>query len=185
MNIKKYLLPNIPYLFIGLYATKLGEAWRLADGRDTAQKVLHYMDGLKVAFQSPFPSFYPIDWIIGALFAFAFWLFAYSKRLNQKKYRKGIEYGSARWGTAKDIQPFMDKEFKKNIILTETERLTMASRVPNPANSRNKNVLVVGGSGSGKTRGYVKPNLMQMHSSYVITDPKGQNLVSCPCAGRL
>ncbi len=179
MNIKKFLLPNIPYLFIGLYATKLGEAWRLAVGKDAAQKVLHYMDGLKAAFQSSFPSFYPTDLLVGSLFALAFWLFAYSKRLNQKKYRKGIEYGSARWGTTQDIKPFMDKDFQKNIILTETERLTMASRVPNPANSRNKNVLVVGGSGSGKTRGYVKPNLMQMHSSYVVTDPKGTILVEC------
>ena len=174
---KKKLILSLPYLFMGLYATKLGQAWRLADGKDAARKVLHYMDGLKAAFQSPLPSFYPTDLLVGVLFALVFWLFAYSKRLNQKKYRKGIEYGSARWGTAKDIQPFMDKEFKKNIILTETERLTMASRVPNPAYARNKNVLVVGGSGSGKTRGYVKPNLMQMHSSYVITDPKGQKVL--------
>ena len=176
---KKKLILTLPYLFIALYATKLGEAWRLADGKDTARKVLHYMDGLKAAFQSPFPSFYPTDLLIGLLFAFAFWLFAYTKRLNQKKYRKGIEYGSARWGTAQDIKPFMDKDFQKNIILTETERLTMASRVPNPAYARNKNVLVVGGSGSGKTRGYCKPNLMQMHSSYVVTDPKGTILVEC------
>lgn len=176
---KKKLILTLPYLFIALYATKLGEAWRLADGKDTARKVLHYMDGLKAAFQSPFPSFYPSDLLIGLLFAFAFWLFAYTKRLNQKKYRKGIEYGSARWGTAQDIKPFMDKDFQKNIILTETERLTMASRVPNPAYARNKNVLVVGGSGSGKTRGYCKPNLMQMHSSYVVTDPKGTILVEC------
>ena len=176
---KKKLILTLPYLFIALYATKLGEAWRLADGKDTARKVLHYMDGLKAAFQSPFPSFYPSDLLIGLLFAFAFWLFAYTKRLNQKKYRKGIEYGSARWGTTQDIKPFMDKDFQKNIILTETERLTMASRVPNPAYARNKNVLVVGGSGSGKTRGYCKPNLMQMHSSYVVTDPKGTILVEC------
>ena len=176
---KKKLILTLPYLFIALYATKLGEAWRLADGKDTARKVLHYMDGLKAAFQSPFPSFYPSDLLIGLLFVFAFWLFAYTKRLNQKKYRKGIEYGSARWGTAQDIKPFMDKDFQKNIILTETERLTMASRVPNPAYARNKNVLVVGGSGSGKTRGYCKPNLMQMHSSYVVTDPKGTILVEC------
>ena len=176
---KKKLILTLPYLFIALYATKLGEAWRLADGKDAARKVLHYMDGLKTAFQSPFPSFYPTDLLIGLLFAFAFWLFAYTKRLNQKKYRKGIEYGSARWGTAQDIKPFMDKDFQKNIILTETERLTMASRVPNPAYARNKNVLVIGGSGSGKTRGYVKPNLMQLHSSYVVTDPKGQILVEC------
>ena len=176
---KKKLILTLPYLFIALYATKLGEAWRLADGKDTARKVLHYMDGLKAAFQSPFPSFYPSDLLIGLLFVFAFWLFAYTKRLNQKKYRKGIEYGSARWGTTQDIKPFMDKDFQKNIILTETERLTMASRVPNPAYARNKNVLVVGGSGSGKTRGYCKPNLMQMHSSYVVTDPKGTILVEC------
>lgn len=174
---KKKLILTLPYLFIALYATKLGEAWRLADGKDAARKVLHYMDGLKTAFQSSFPSFYPTDLLIGLLFAFAFWLFAYTKRLNQKKYRKGIEYGSARWGTAQDIKPFMDKDFQKNIILTETERLTMASRVPNPAYARNKNVLVIGGSGSGKTRGYVKPNLMQLHSSYVVTDPKGYDVL--------
>lgn len=174
---KKKLILALPYLFIALYATKLGEAWRLADGKDAARKVLHYMDGLKLAFQSPLPSIYPSDLFIGALFALAFWLFAYTKRLNQKKYRKGIEYGSARWGTAQDIKPFMDKDFQKNIILTETERLTMASRVPNPAYARNKNVLVIGGSGSGKTRGYVKPNLMQMHASYVVTDPKGQKVL--------
>ena len=179
MKTKKIAFSLILYGLLALYATKLGEAWRLADGRDAAQKMLHYMDGLKAAFQSPLPSFYPTDLLVGALFAFAFWLFAYTKRLNQKKYRKGIEYGSARWGTAQDIKPFMNKDFRKNIILTETERLTMASRVPNPAYARNKNVLVIGGSGSGKTRGYVKPNLMQLHSSYVVTDPKGQILVEC------
>ena len=173
MNVKKILLTNIPYLFIALYATKLGEAWRLAEGTDAARKALHYMDGLQAAFQSPFPSFQTADLLVGVLFGFFFWLFAYSKRLNQKKYRKGVEYGSARWGTAQDIKPFMDPKFENNVILTQTERLTMASRVPNPAYARNKNVLVIGGSGSGKTRFYLKPNLMQLHSSYVITDPKG------------
>ena len=179
MNIKKRLAVILPYLFIALYATKLGEAWRLAEGMDAARKTLHYMDGLRAAFASPLPSFYPTDLLVGGLTGFLFWLYAYNKRLNQKKYRKGVEYGSARWGTAQDIKPFMDKDFQKNIILTETERLTMASRVPNPAYARNKNVLVIGGSGSGKTRGYVKPNLMQLHSSYVITDPKGTILVEC------
>ena len=173
MNIKKHISMILPYLFIVLYATKLGEAWRLADGMDAARKALHYMDGLAAAFVSPLPSFYPTDLLVGALTGLLFWLFAWNKRLNQKKYRKGVEYGSARWGTAQDIKPFMDKDFQNNIILTQTERLTMASRVPNPAFARNKNVLVIGGSGSGKTRGYVKPNLMQLHSSYVVTDPKG------------
>ena len=179
MNVKKILLTHIPYLFIALYATKLGEAWRLAEGTDAARKALHYMDGLQAAFQSPFPSFQTADLLVGVLFGFFFWLFAYSKRLNQKKYRKGVEYGSARWGTAQDIKPFMDPKFENNVILTQTERLTMASRVPNPAYARNKNVLVIGGSGSGKTRFYLKPNLMQLHSSYVITDPKGTILLEC------
>ena len=190
MNRKKFLIQTLPYAVICLYATKLGEAWRLAEGRDAARKLLQYIDGLKAAFQSPFPSFRPSDLLIGALFALAFWLFVYSKRLNQKKYRKGVEYGSARWGTPQDIKPFVDPKFENNVILTQTERLTMASRMPNPAHARNKNVLVIGGSGSGKTRFYVKPNLMQCTStdypcSFVVTDPKGQNLVSCPCAGRL
>ena len=190
MNIKKTALQIAPYAVTCLYATKLGEAWRLAEGRDAAQKLLHCMDGLKAAFQSPFPSFHPPDLLIGALFALAFWCFAYTKGLNRKKYRKGVEYGSARWGTPQDIKPFMDPKFENNVILTQTERLTLASRLPNPAFARNKNVLVIGGSGSGKTRFYVKPNLMQCTSkdypcSFVVTDPKGQNLVSCPCTGRL
>ena len=184
MNRKKLLIQTLPYAVICLYATKLGEAWRLAEGRDAARKLLHYMDGLKTAFQSPFPSFHPSDLLIGTLFALAFWLFVYSKRQNRKNYRKGVEYGSARWGTAQDIKPFMDPKFENNVILTQTERLTMASRMPNPAHARNKNVLVIGGSGSGKTRFYVKPNLMQCTSkdypcSFVVTDPKGTILIEC------
>ena len=182
---KKQLILNLPYVLIGLYATKLGEAWRLAEGADASQKLLHFTQGFSAAFQSPFPSFVPFDLLIGITLAVFFRLYTYAKSKDKKKYRKGMEYGSARWGTPEDIKPFMDPKFENNIILTQTERLTMASRVPNPAFARNKNVLVIGGSGSGKTRFFLKPNLMQLHSSYVVTDPKGQNLVSCPCAGRL
>ena len=185
MKAKKTLIQSIPYLFVALYATKLGEAWRLAEGADASQKLLHITQGFSAAFQSPFPSFVAFDLLIGFTLAACFRLYTYAKSKDAKKYRKGVEYGSARWGTPEDIKPFMDPNFENNIILTQTERLTMASRVPNPANARNKNVLVIGGSGSGKTRFFLKPNLMQLHSSYVVTDPKGQNLVSCPCAGRL
>ena len=179
MNAKKVLIQIIPYLLIGLYAAKLGEAWRLAEGADASQKFLRLMQGFSAAFQSPLPSFHPFDLLIGFSLAAFFRLYTYAKSKDRKKYRKGVEYGSARWGTPEDIKPFIDKDFQKNIILTQTERLTMASRVPNPAYARNKNVLVIGGSGSGKTRGYVKPNLMQLHSSYVVTDPKGTILVEC------
>ena len=179
MKAKKILIQSIPYLFVGLYATKLGEAWRLAEGMDASQKFLHLMQGFSMAFQSPLPSFYPFDLVIGFTLAVCFRLYSYVKSKDRKKYRKGVEYGSARWGTPEDIKPFMDAKFENNIILTQTERLTMASRVPNPANARNKNVLVIGGSGSGKTRFFLKPNLMQLHSSYVVTDPKGTVLVEC------
>ena len=179
MKAKKALIQTIPYLFVGLYATKLGAAWRLAEGADASQKLLHFTQGFSAAFQSPFPSFVPFDLLIGITLAAFFRLYTYAKSKDKKKYRKGMEYGSARWGTPEDIKPFMDPTFENNIILTQTERLTMASRVPNPAFARNKNVLVIGGSGSGKTRFFLKPNLMQLHSSYVVTDPKGQILVEC------
>jgi len=179
MKAKKILIQTIPYLFVALYATKLGEAWRLAEGTDASQKLLHITLGFSAAFQSPFPSFVAFDLLIGFTLAACFRLYTYAKSKDAKKYRKGVEYGSARWGTPEDIKPFMDPKFENNIILTQTERLTMASRVPNPANARNKNVLVIGGSGSGKTRFFLKPNLMQLHSSYVVTDPKGTVLVEC------
>ena len=190
-NLKKLLILNIPYVLIGLYATKLVEGWRLAEGMDASQKFLHYPGGLGAAFQSPFPSFHPVDLLIGLALAGLLRLAVYIKGQNAKKFRKNVEYGSARWGTPADIEPFMDPVFENNVILTQTERLTMASRPKNGVSyARNKNVLVIGGSGSGKTRFFLKPNLMQCTSkdyptSFVITDPKGQNLVSCPCTGRL
>ncbi len=184
MNTKNISTQIVSTLFIALIGTKLGEAWRLAEGTDAPHKLLSYTQGLSSAFQSPFPSFVPFDLLIGFTLAALIRLYIYAKSKDAKKYRKGMEYGSACWGTAKDIKPFMDPKFENNIILTKTERLTMASRVPNPAYARNKNVLVIGGSGSGKTRGYVKPNLMQCVSdifpcSFVVTDPKGTILVEC------
>jgi type IV secretion system protein VirD4 len=175
----KKLLPNLPYLFIGLFATNLGEAWRLASGADFAAKLLHLMDGLASAFQNPLPSFYPGDLVVGLLLAAALRLAVYVKGRNARKFRKNVEYGSARWGTAKDIQPYIDPVFENNVILTQTERLTMNNRPKDPRKARNKNVLIVGGSGSGKTRFVLKPNLMQCHSSYVVTDPKGSVVVEC------
>ena len=177
-NLKKLLILNLPYLFIGLYATKLSEGWRLAEGLDASQKFLHYMGGIGTAFQSPFPSFHPMDLLIGALIAAVIRLALHIKGQNARKFRKNVEYGSARWGTPADIQPYMDPVFENNIILTQTERLTMSSRPKNPACARNKNVLVMGGSGSGKTRFFLKPNLMQCTSekypcSFVVTDPIG------------
>ena len=173
VNIKKLVIPNIPYFVLGLYASKLGEAWRLAEGADASQKLLHIMDGLAAAFQSPLPSFHPADLLIGLLCGAALRLAVYLKGKNAKKYRPGTEYGAARWGTAADIQPYVDPVFENNVILTQTESLTMNSRPKDPKNARNKNVLIIGGSGSGKTRFWLKPNLMQCHSSYVVTDPKG------------
>ena len=184
MNLKKQLILNCPYMLFGLYATKLGYAWRLAEGADASQKLIHYLDALETAMQSPWPSFHPADLLVGIAAGAVLWMVRYVKKQNAKKYRQGKEYGSARWGGPEDIKPFIDPIFRNNVILTQTERLTIPSKVPNPAYARNKNVLVVGGSGSGKTRFFLKPNLMQLHSSYVVTDPKGQNLVSCPCAGR-
>ena len=172
-------LHELPYLLIALYATKIGQAWRLAEGTDAAHKLLSLMDSLSASFASPLPSFELYDLCIGLLLGAGFRLFIFIKDSEKKKYRKGREYGSARWGTRKDIEPFIDPVFKNNILLTQTERLTMNSRPKDPRTARNKNVLVIGGSGSGKTRYLLKPNLMQCHSSYVITDPKGSLLIEC------
>ena len=179
LNIKKLLLPNIPYVFIALFATKLGQAWRLAPGTDFSGKVLHIMEGFAAAFQSAMPSFHPIDLCVGVAAALLIRLIVYVKGKNAKKFRKNLEYGSARWGKPEDIAPYVDPKFENNVILTQTERLMMSNRPKDPKTARNKNVLVVGGSGSGKTRFFIKPNLMQLHSSYVVTDPKGSIAVEC------
>ena len=179
LNIKKFLLPNIPYVFIALFATKLGQAWRLAPGMDFSGKVLHIMEGFAAAFQSALPSFHPIDLCAGVAAALLIRLIVYVKGKNAKKFRKNLEYGSARWGRPEDIAPYVDPKFENNVILTQTERLMMSNRPKDPKTARNKNVLVVGGSGSGKTRFFIKPNLMQLHSSYVVTDPKGSIAVEC------
>lgn len=184
VNLKKYVLPNLPYLFVGLYATKLGQAWRLSSGTEFADKVLHLMDGFAAAFQSAAPSFHPSDLLVGLCCGAALRLAVYLKGKNAKKYRHGTEYGSARWGTAKDIQPFVDPVFENNTILTQTEQITMNNRPKDPKTARNKNFLIIGGSGSGKTRFWLKPNLMQCDSetypcSFVVTDPKGSIVVEC------
>ena len=179
LNIKKFLLPNIPYVFIALFATKLGQAWRLAPGMDFSGKALHIMEGFAAAFQSALPSFHPIDLCAGVAAALLIRLIVYVKGKNAKKFRKNLEYGSARWGKPEDIAPYVDPKFENNVILTQTERLMMSNRPKDPKTARNKNVLVVGGSGSGKTRFFIKPNLMQLHSSYVVTDPKGSIAVEC------
>ena len=178
VNIKKAILPNLPYAFIALYATKLGQAARLSPGADFSAKALHLMEGFAAAFQSALPSFHPIDLCVGVAAALLIRLAVYIKGKNAKKYRKNAEYGSARWGNSDDIRPYVDPVFENNIILTQTERLTMNSRPKDPKTARNKNVLVIGGSGSGKTRFFIKPNLMQCTSdsrpvSFVVTDPKG------------
>lgn len=172
-EIKRLLILNLPYVILGLVATNLGEAWRIAEGADTSAKTLSFLSTIPVAFGNPMPSFHPMDLLIGVLLGAALRLAVYLKSKNAKKYRHGVEYGSARWGNAKDIEPFMAPKFEDNVILTRTERLMMSNRPKNPANARNKNVLIIGGSGSGKTRFWLKPNLLQMHSSYVVTDPKG------------
>ena len=179
LNIKKFLLPNIPYVFIALFATKLGQAWRLAPGTDFSGKALHLMEGFATAFFSLVPSFHPIDLCVGVAAALLIRLIVYVKGKNAKKFRKNLEYGSARWGKPEDIAPYVDPKFENNVILTRTERLMMSNRPKDPKTARNKNVLVVGGSGSGKTRFFIKPNLMQLHSSYVVTDPKGSIAVEC------
>ena len=179
LNIKKFLLPNIPYIFIALFATKLGQAWRLAPGMDFSEKALHLMEGFAAAFQSALPSFHPIDLCVGVAAALLIRLIVYVKGKNAKKFRKNLEYGSARWGRPEDIAPYVDPKFENNVILTQTERLMMSNCPKDPKTARNKNVLVVGGSGSGKTRFFIKPNLMQLHSSYVVTDPKSSIAVEC------
>ena len=178
-KIRKIILSNVPYLFVALFATKLGLAWRLSEGADASAKLLNLLDTLAAAFSSPAPSFHPFDLCVGIIVAGILRGIVYIKSKNAKKYRKNEEYGSARWGTPEDIAPYIDPVFSKNVLLTQTERLTMNNRPKDPRTARNKNVLVVGGSGSGKTRFFIKPNLMQCHSSYVVTDPKGSILIEC------
>lgn len=178
-DIKRLLILNLPYLILGLVATNFGEAWRVAEGADSSAKILGFFNTLPVALQNPLPSFYPLDLIVGIICGGGLRIAVYMKSKNAKKYRHNVEYGSARWGTAKDIEPFIAPKFEDNIILTRTERLMMSNRPKYPAHARNKNVLIVGGSGSGKTRFWLKPNLLQMHSSYVVTDPKGSIAVEC------
>ena len=178
-KLSKLLVLYLPYVVIGLLATNLGEAWRLAVGKELGDKIVSLMDTLPAAFSNPLPSLHLFDLFIGLCCGAGMRLAVYLKGKNAKKYRHGMEYGSARWGTPKDIEPFMAPKFEDNIILTKTERLMMSNRPPDPKNARNKNVLVVGGSGSGKTRFWLKPNLLQCHSSYVVTDPKGSIVVEC------
>ena len=184
MRLKKWILPNLPYVGIALFATKLGQAMRIAPGTDFSGKVLHMMDGMHAAFSTAVPSFHPLDLCVGVLVAAAIRLTVYVKGKNAKKFRKNTEYGSARWGTHEDIAPYIDADARNNVILTQTEKLTMNNRPKDPKTARNKNVLVIGGSGSGKTRFWLKPNLMQCNSekypcSFVVTDPKGSVVVEC------
>ena len=178
-KMKKLLILNLPYFLVGLFATNLGEAWRLAEGADSSAKILSFFNALPIALNNPLPSFHPLDLLIGIFCGAGLRLAVYLKGKNAKKYRHNVEYGSARWGTAKDIEPFIAPKFEDNVILTKTERLMMSNRPKNPSNARNKNVLIIGGSGSGKTRFWLKPNLLQMHSSYVVTDPKGSIVIEC------
>ena len=178
-KLTKLLALYLPYLLLGLVATNLGEAWRLAEGKELGDKIMSMMSTIPVAFANPLPSLHPLDLLVGVCCGAGLRLAVYLRGKNAKKYRHGMEYGSARWGTAKDIEPFMAPKFSDNIILTKTERLMMSNRPPDPKNARNKNVLVVGGSGSGKTRFWLKPNLLQCHSSYVVTDPKGTIVLEC------
>ena len=178
-KLTKLLALYLPYLLLGLAATNFGEAWRLAEGKELGDKIMSMMGTVPLAFANPLPSLHPLDLLVGLCCGAGLWLAVYLRGKNAKKYRHGMEYGSARWGTAKDIEPFMAPKFADNIILTKTERLMMSNRPPDPKNARNKNVLVVGGSGSGKTRFWLKPNLLQCHSSYVVTDPKGSIVVEC------
>ena len=178
-KLTKLLALYLPYLLLGLVATNFGEAWRLAEGKELGDKITSLMGTIPVAFANPLPSLHLLDLLVGLCCGAGLRLAVYLRGKNAKKYRHGMEYGSARWGTAKDIEPFMAPKFEDNIILTKTERLMMSNRPPDPKNARNKNVLVVGGSGSGKTRFWLKPNLLQCHSSYVITDPKGSIVVEC------
>ena len=178
-KLTKLLALYLPYILLGLVATNFGEAWRLAEGKELGDKIMSMMGTIPVAFANPLPSLHPLDLLVGLCCGTGLRLAVYLRGKNAKKYRHGMEYGSARWGTAKDIEPFMAPKFADNIILTKTERLMMSNRPPDPKNARNKNVLVVGGSGSGKTRFWLKPNLLQCHSSYVVTDPKGSIVVEC------
>ena len=178
-KLTKLLALYLTYILLGLVATNFGEAWRLAEGKELGDKIMSMMGTIPAAFANPLPSLHPLDLLVGLCCGAGMRLAVYLKGKNAKKYRHGMEYGSARWGTPKDIEPFMAPKFADNIILTKTERLMMSNRPPDPKNARNKNVLVVGGSGSGKTRFWLKPNLLQMHSSYVVTDPKGSIVVEC------
>ena len=178
-KLTKLLALYLPYILLGLVATNFGEAWRLAEGKELGDKIMSMMGTIPMAFANPLPSLHPLDLLVGLCCGAGLRLAVYLRGKNAKKYRHGMEYGSARWGTTKDIEPFMAPKFADNIILTKTERLMMSNRPPDPKNARNKNVLVVGGSGSGKTRFWLKPNLLQCHSSYVVTDPKGTVLVEC------
>ena len=178
-KLTKLLALYLPYLLLGLVATNFGEAWRLAEGKELGDKIMSMMGTVLVALANPLPSLHPLDLLVGLCCGAGLRLAVYLRGKSAKKYRHGMEYGSARWGTPKDIEPFMAPKFADNIILTKTERLMMSNRPPDPKNARNKNVLVVGGSGSGKTRFWLKPNLLQCHSSYVITDPKGSIVVEC------
>ena len=178
-KLTKLIALYLPYILLGLVATNLGEAWRLAQGKELGDKIMSMMGTIPVAFANPLPSLHPLDLLVGLCCGAGLRLAVYLRGKNAKKYRHGMEYGSARWGTAKDIEPFMAPKFADNIILTKTERLMMSNRPPDPKNARNKNVLVVGGSGSGKTRFWLKPNLLQCHSSYVVTDPKGTIVLEC------
>ena len=178
-KLTKLLALYLPYILLGLVATNFGEAWRLAEGKELGDKIMSMMGTIPLAFANPLPSLHPLDLLVGLCCGAGLRLAVYLRGKNAKKYRHGMEYGSARWGTTKDIEPFMAPKFADNIILTKTERLMMSNRPPDPKNARNKNVLVVGGSGSGKTRFWLKPNLLQCHSSYVVTDPKGSIVVEC------
>ncbi|WP_303115072.1 VirD4-like conjugal transfer protein, CD1115 family [uncultured Faecalibacterium sp.] len=178
-KLTKLLALYLPYILLGLVATNFGEAWRLAEGKELGERIMSMMGTIPVAFANPLPSLHPLDLLVGLCCGAGMRLAVYLRGKNAKKYRHGMEYGSARWGNAKDIEPFMAPKFSDNIILTKTERLMMSNRPPDPKNARNKNVLVVGGSGSGKTRFWLKPNLLQCHSSYVVTDPKGSIVVEC------
>ena len=178
-KLTKLLALYLPYILLGLAATNFGEAWRLAEGKELGERIMSMMGTIPMAFANPLPSLHPLDLLVGLCCGAGLRLAVYLRGKNAKKYRHGMEYGSARWGTPKDIEPFMAPKFEDNIILTKTERLMMSNRPPDPKNARNKNVLVVGGSGSGKTRFWLKPNLLQCHSSYVVTDPKGSIVVEC------
>ena len=177
VKLKKLLLKVLPYLLFGLFCTHFGQAWRMAEGTNASERLLSFFQTAGAAFRNPLPSLHPVDLLTGLLCGFGLWAAVYVRGKNAKHFRHNIEYGSARWGNAKDIEPFIDPVFANNVILTKTERLMMSNRPKNPASARNKNVLIVGGSGSGKTRFWIKPNLLQLHSSYVLTDPKGTTLL--------